>query len=403
MQLNLKLEEARTLLLTNCRRLEKEWIPLLECNQRIAAGALSAISPLPAVSQSARDGYAINQHGDMNCFKKYTNRSHAHETQLPPGYAWEVITGETLPLDTTSVVPLEELEVKEDSIQIISHINMGTYMKLTGEDFKTGDIILSEGQVITPGIISLLAAYGLQTAPVRKKPRVSILSLGENIVPVHLEPGSREYRDSNSPLLASLVSLKQGEISNLSSAYGKSESEVQKLMLQCVEYSDLVITIGGTFSGIYEEARLLFESIGADVLFWGIPIQPGSHNGAAVLHDTLLLSLPGNPAACAVAYHLLAAPVINKLHGLDVLPELPTIKATCQSTYTKKIDARRFIRAQARCMEHGWEVLILPGQKPGMIRSLLQYNALIDLPVGHPPLQPGSPVNILLTMANNHY
>jgi molybdopterin molybdotransferase len=143
---------------------------------------------------------------------------------------------------------------------------------------------------------------------------------------------------------------------------------------------------------------------GAKVLFWGVRIKPGSHSGAAVYDDKLIISLSGNPAACAAGYHLLAAPVLRFIQGLSFQPK--RVNAVCSDAFPKRGDPRRFIQANLKADPEGLKVFILPGQKSSMLRGLMNDgNALIDLPAGHPPLEEGDevPVIILDSYENRYY
>ena len=157
--------------------------------------------------------------------------------------------------------------------------------------------------------------------------------------------------------------------------------------------SDLVLTVGGVASGPDDYALALLKASDARVLFWGVESKPGHHSGAAVCEDRPVIALSGNPAACAVAYQLLAAPVVRALQGLPPCPG--AIPAICTNFFPKGGGPRRFLRGYAACGAKGWEVTLLPGQKSSMLRSLINWNALVDLPAGHPPLQAGSPVSVL--------
>jgi molybdopterin molybdotransferase len=125
-----------------------------------------------------------------------------------------------------------------------------------------------------------------------------------------------------------------------------------------------------------------------------VPVQPGSHAGASVLNGRLIFALSGNPAACAVGYQLFAAQAVLAMQGFK--PRLKRLKARCVNGFAKKSGSRRFIRGHAYWDQEGWQVMVLPGQKPSMIRSLVNCNALIDMPPNHPPIEVGQEVSVLL-------
>jgi molybdopterin molybdotransferase len=201
-------------------------------------------------------------------------------------------------------------------------------------------------------------------------------------------------RDSNGPLLAALVSRDGGEVAGVEAASDEQPAAAISCLKRLLDEVDLVLTIGGTASEAGDRALFLLREIGARPLFWGVRIKPGSHSGAAVWNARPVLSLSGNPAACAVGYELLAAPVVRALQGLRPYPRRLT--ALCVSAFSREGGPRRFLRGYAVCDLDGWRVAVLSGQKSSMMRSLIGCNALIDLPAGHPPLEPGSQVSIIL-------
>ena len=107
-----------------------------------------------------------------------------------------------------------------------------------------------------------------------------------------------------------------------------------------------------------------------------------------------VIALSGNPAACSIGYEALAAPVLRVLQSLSPSPR--RLAAVCTNSFPKRGGPRRFLRGYAVCGQDGWRVLVLPGQKSSMLRSLIDCNALIDLPAGHPPVEAGSEVSLML-------
>lgn len=243
------------------------------------------------------------------------------------------------------------------------------------------------------GLISVLAAFGYEQVLVHRRPRVGILSLYQGIIPWQNDPLPHQVRDSNSPLLISLVDGDGGIVVAMEMA-GEDRSMLKQRVLEMLGKIDVLIITGGTHAGEYDEARQLLEEIGAEMLFWGVKIRPGSHPGAALWNSRMIICLSGNPGACMVGYHMLAAPVIRCLQGIS--PFVPRIKAVCTNSFDKAGGPRRFLRAHATIHENTWKVEVLPGQKSSMLRSYINCNALIDLPAGHPPLEAGSEVSVIL-------
>lgn len=395
---NISLEEAQKQLINKLSPLPEETVPIIKALGRINSHDIYAEQNLPAYPQAARDGFAV--HGtDKNgqnelVIDEWLKDGDMPSSPLNPGHTSYVLTGGPLPADTAAVIPRELVILKHNKVIINIEIKEGNYIRVAGEDFKKGELLAGAGTRLDAGLVSLLAAMGVTELQVYRKPRVAILSLGQHIVASHENPAPGQLRDSNGPLLASFIKNDGGELSAIESSCSNNSSAVRAQINRLLEQSDLLITTGGTYSGESQEAHTLYEKLGARSLFWEVNIQPGGHNGAAALGSKLLISLSGNPAACAVGYQLFAKPVLRGLQKLH--PYSRRLKAVSMDSFSKKNSSRRFIRGHAEYTENGWEVSILPGQKPGMLRSLLNCNTLIDLPANSPGIQKGEKVEILL-------
>lgn len=379
-----------------CHLLPVEDVSILEAAGRVCAPDICADSDLPAGPQSAVDGYAV---GDSGCHDSgvYTLKESFvlgdHPlVSLEPGEAYGVATGGDLPPGTAAVFPKERTTIKDGQLVAREMFKAGNNIKAAGEDFKAGERLLGRGTRLTPGAVSLLAAFGHSRVQVYRRPRVALASISRNIVPWYMQPGLGQTRDCNIPLLTAMVS-QNGGIVTASRIFSEEEPPAADRYAGLLAEADVLIIIGGTFAATGYEAPLLMESSGAEVLYWDVPVQPGSHTGAAVLGSKLWFALSGNPAACAVGFQLFAVPALRAVQGLS--PEPVYVKACCPEGFPKKTGSRRFIRAKAEWQD-SWKVTVLPGQKPSMIRSLVDCNALIDMPAGSPGIEAGQVVDALL-------
>lgn len=397
MFVNLNLEAAQQTVLKHARPLLTETLPIMSALGRISADEVKAPADLPGNAQSAVDGYALSELA-VNAEKKYLLTGHAAMGEVPEdclqsGQALGVLTGGILPAQTVAVIPHEKTDIKNNYLYPLEEIKPGNNIKAAGEDFTRGDVLISDGVIIGPAEISLLAAFGITSIKVYTKPRVAILCLSENIAPWEANPEPGKTRDSNGPLLQSLIIQDGGIPASCIVAAGRSAS-VKAALAELLDQIDVLIITGGSYADGENEASLLMQELNADLLYWDVPIQPGSHTGAAVLDSRLFFALSGNPAACAVGYHLFVAPALRAMQGLS--PDFQRIIATCTNGFPKKSGSRRFIRGQLTWTPQGWQVSVLPGQKPSMIRSLIHCNALIDIPAGSPPISPGDDVSVVV-------
>ena len=171
-----------------------------------------------------------------------------------------------------------------------------------------------------------------------------------------------------------------GQVTGLTATGAENASNLKEHLERLLQQADIVITTGGAASGVYDKAVYMLKHIGARLLFWGVRIKPGAHSGAAICNTKFIISLSGNPTACAVGYHLLAGPVLYALQGLNPITGAFQLHALI---LFQKDRHRRFLRDMrnaARDMESNHPA----GTEIKYARALLRSNALIDLPSGHP-------------------
>lgn len=393
---NISLEEAQQQILSQTRLLSEEKISLIEAIGRVSSMELLADANLPPYAQSAVDGYALAVNAVDGKDTFFLNgQLKLNDNPLIPlqtGQAMGVLTGGNLPSGTRAVVPHERAAIEGSYLKALEEIKTGNNIKKAGEDFAQGDQLVPQASILTPAHISLLAAYGKEKIVVYRQPRVAVLSLSKNVIPWDMIPEAGQIRDSNGPLLGALVHNDGGIMIGLETAGDKTSAEIKSWIIHILEQADVLVITGGTYAEADNEARLLMKEIGAEILYWDVAIQPGSHTGASIWNSRLLFALSGNPAACAVGYQLFVAPALRAMQGLIPCPK--RLKARCSNGFYKKSGSRRMVRGQASWSESGLQVSVLPGQKPSMIRSLLNCNALIDLAAGSPPVEAGSEVSI---------
>lgn len=391
------LEEVQAHIINNTPSLASESISILQGWGRVSSEDIYAERNLPDCNQSAVDGYAVANilENEAESFKitGYINLGEVAKSPLKYGETMGVVTGGNLPEGTVAVIPHENTEVKDNLLYPREVIKSGNNIKVAGEDYKTADLLLAHNQVLGAGEISLLAALGKKTVKVYEKPRVAILSLSDNVVSWEDTPSVGLIRDSNGPLLSALV-MQDGGITTAIKIAALEKGTLKEIAVELLKQADILILTGGTYSEGKNEALDLMSDLGAKALYWGVPIQPGSHTGAALIDSRLIFALSGNPASCAVGYYLFVTPALKAMQGLD--PYLKKVKATCTNGFAKKTGTRRFVRGFAIYDNKGWQVTVQPGQKPSMIRSLINCNALIDLPPKNPPIGIGEEVDIIL-------
>lgn len=391
------LEEVLVEIINNTPSLASETLSILQAGGRVNAENIYAERNLPDCNLSAVDGYAVanilENGAESFLITGHINLGEVAKSPLNYGEAMGVATGGNMPEGTVAVIPHENTEARDNRLYPREAIKIGNNIKDAGEDYKTDELLLAQNQVLGAGEISLLAAFGKTAVEVYKEPRVAVLSLSENVVAWEETPSAGLIRDSNGPLLSALV-MQDGGITSAIKIATQEKGSLKEIAQALLKQADVLILTGGTYSEGKNDALDLMEDLGAKTLYWGVPIQPGSHTGAALVGSSLIFALSGNPASCAVGYHLFVSPALKAMQGLDPYPK--RIKAVCTNGFAKKTGTRRFVRGFATYDNKGWQVTVQPGQKPSMIRSLINCNALIDLPPKNPPVEIGEEVEIII-------
>ncbi|MDO4541129.1 MAG: hypothetical protein Q4B48_08600, partial [Syntrophomonadaceae bacterium] len=295
---------------------------------------------------------------------------------------------------TVAVVPHERTRMDGGQLVITEQAKPGNNIKSAGEDYRQGEIILPAGQVLDGGAVALLAAFGITRLPVVRRPRVALLSLAENLVACEQAPSEAQVRDSNLPMLRAYAERSGARVAAellLPPARLSAEADALRSAWQ---HGDIMISSGLNYTQGHNELGDLKALVGAEDVFGEVDYMPGSHVSMAVGGGKMLLSLSGNPASCAVGFHLLAAPALAALQGKPY--RYAPIPMALIADFDKKSGSRRFARACAVSTPEGWRVTVTEGQKPSMIRSLIGCNALIDIAPGTPGLKAGDVAAVYL-------
>lgn len=391
---NIELNTAQDILLQRVSPLAVEKVSLIDAFGRINALDLKVPFPIPPCQQAAMDGFALhpsNLSASKALMIKHLEFPQICQYQLQSGETVPVNTGFPLPKGTGAVIANEGVQIQGEYLLTEYDVIPGSNLRLPGEDFQQNELLAAPGKRITPGLISAVAACGITKILAYRKPQVAILSLDPHYGSNEFDRALDLLPDSNGPLLAALVTRDGGKVMCVDDIGNQTLNDVNDTLNDI----DLLLTIGGTYSKEQSEAQAQLEEMGVEILFWGTKTQPGGHNGAGIYDSRVVICLSGNPAACAVGYELLAAPVLRRFQGLD--PILNRISATCVNDIV--ITARkipRFLRGRATCRQNGWAVEALPGQKASMISSLINCNALIEIPGGQTEVKAGSHIDIIM-------
>lgn len=397
MKCNLTLEEAQALLFTNCHVLPAETVGLMDSLGRILAEDCMARESIPPFARSPYDGYAFRAQDTEQATAENPVTLEIIE-EIPAGYAptqkvtagkaVKILTGAPVPEGADAVTKYEDTRFDQNFVSVYTAHRPGENIVPAGEDVAQGDLIARKGSKITPPVLGLMAALGLVEVPVYRKPRVAIISTGDELVdvPVVLTPG--KIRNSNSYSVWAYCRELGADPVIIGIAKDKKEEVGQKIKAALAE-ADMVITTGGVSVGDYDVVRDAVAWIGAETLFWKIEIKPGSASLLARMNDKIIMGLSGNPASALIVFQLLAAPGLKKMGGnSDYLP--PATEVLLRRNFRKASPRRRFLRGKL-ILENGSVYMETTGdQGNGVLSSMVECNVLAEIPEGSGPVQAGT-------------
>jgi molybdopterin molybdotransferase len=391
----------------------------------VLARPLCADRDQPPFARSTRDGYACRAleaaaHIPL-ALAGSTRAGDAPAEALPPNSAWEIMTGAPVPPGADAVLMLEHVEAANGHVKLAAKrtIAAGENIVAQGAQAHKGDELLPAGVPIGAAQVALAAACGHSALEVFGRPRVAILTTGDELVPIKASPAPGQIRNSNGPMLAAMVVAAGGEPWILPTASDNARA-LDTALAQASE-ADLLLITGGVSAGKFDLVEPALARAGARFHFTGVRIQPGkplvfgempkhrneagnanSKAGASTtIADRLMpfFGLPGNPVSSAVTFLLFAAPVLSALSGnLDAGPRFAMARLAGGAHKHEKGGLTRFLPAKCTFGAAGQlpEVALVPWQGSGDLAAMAQSNCFLVVPEEPLPLEPKATVRILL-------
>ena len=400
MKTGLTLEEAQQALCDNIDCLGTEKLPLAGALGRRLAEEITAPMDQPPFDRSPLDGYALRSADMAGACREHPvsltvadtlYAGDAPRVPVTPGRAVRVMTGAMLPPGCDCVLKQEDTDMGSPVVEIYASLRPGDNYVYRGEDYRAGTCLLPAGSRVDAAAVGVLSSAGITEVPVNRRPRVGVLSTGDEVV----EPGVRplpagKIYGANLPLL--LSRLRELGIENITGQLaGDDPRAVADAMARMLETCDLVITTGGVSVGDKDIFHQALPLLGAERVFWKLRLKPGSPAMFSRYGGKPILSLSGNPFAAFTTFELLARPLLAALSGEPgLLPERRG--AILDTPFPKSSPIRRFVRGR-----YGDGHVSLPqGHSSGQLRSLAGCSCLVDIPADSGPLAAGETVEVLM-------
>lgn len=396
----LTVAEARARILARISVLDSEEVDLLEARDRVLAEEVRAVRDVPPFTNSAMDGYALRASDIGSATPQRPVELHLSgeiragapaSLAVAQGSAIRIMTGAMLPEGADAVVRVEDTAESDGRVAIRVPVNKGVNVRAAGTDLAQGSVVASAGRLVTPGLIGVLASAGRKTIRCVRRPRVFVLTTGDELREAGeaLAPG--EITNTNRYTL--LAALAAAGAVGLDAGVAPDERAALAERLELARDADLVLTTGGVSMGAYDLVRSLLEERGA-VDFWQVALRPGKPLIFASVLGVPLIGLPGNPVSALVGFELFVKPVLRRMQGrTDPGPTL--LPATTEERLAAIPNLEQYLRGVAR-RESGRLLVRLTGnQGSHVLRSMADANCLVRVPPGDGELAPGSPVEVI--------
>ena len=381
-----------------------EALPLAYSLGRILAKDVTADLDIPGFDRSTMDGYALRGAATFGASESnpgYLNvvgsvaMGEQPDARVGPGEAVRIATGGMLPAGADAVMMVEHTEALDDkTIEVYKSVAPGQHVVMKGEDMASGDTLLVRGQPVRPQEAGLLAALGHETVRVFAKPRIGIISTGDEVVPIDTVPGPAQIRDVNSTTLAAMTVAAGGQ----PRAYGivqDSEALLKATCGQALAENDMVLISGGSSVGMRDFTIDAFNAQqDAEILVHGVSISPGKPTILARSGNKPMWGFPGHVTSAMVVFRVLVQPFIEHLGGLDEryrrIYKIPCRLARNLSSAQGRVD---FVRVRLVYNNgHLWAEPLLG--KSGLIHTMVKADGLVRIAAHFEGLDKGDEVAV---------
>lgn len=398
-----QLQEAQRIVLVSTPTLGLEKISILDALGRVLGEDIVAERDNPPWNNSAMDGFAV----------RWEDIKQEHAIQKPvtlaviedvpagkmpsktvgAGQAIRIMTGAPIPKGADTVLKVEDTEHTPNSVRVFKPEQQGANIRPQGEDVTKGECIIAKGTQIRPGEAGMLAILAKSFVFVYQRPRVAILSTGDELADLDERFSEEKIINSNSYGIAAAVQEAGGIPFLLGIARDTPAALKEKISHGLT--ADILVLSGGVSMGDYDFTKTVFHELGAEMNFWKLAIRPGQPLAFGKIQGKLAFGLPGNPVSSMVTFEQLVRPAMLKMSG-HLTYGRPVLQAVFQEKFSKRTDRRHFLRGVLTQEEGVFKVRTTGAQGSGILTSMVKANCLIDIPVEVERVSPGDLVSVQL-------
>ncbi|MCY3805260.1 MAG: molybdopterin molybdotransferase MoeA [bacterium] len=382
------LAEAQQVVIDRCAPLPTLTLPLAEALGHVTAGAVAAAEAVPAFDNTAMDGYAVRSADTAAApvtleVVDTLAAGRAPDVAVGPGQAVRIMTGAPMPPGADAVIMVERTRALDGGGRMVAEVSVpvGNHVRRAGEDLEVGRVVFEPGEVLQPAHMGVLAGLGIHAISVVRRPRVGVISTGDELVDSSEPLALGQVRDSNRYSLLSLV--REAGLEGVDLGLVRDEPEVIRATIaRGAATCDAVLTSGGVSMGDYDCVKVVLEEMG-EMSWMQVAIKPAKPFAFGLVGGTPVFGLPGNTVSSMVSFELLARPALRRMMGHSQLHR-PRVQATAAAPLRRHPDGKiHFARVVWSYRRGRYEVRSAGGQGSHQLSSLAAANGLAVLPDGH--------------------
>ncbi len=395
-------EEARRRVLARAATLPAQDVALAAAHGRVLARDIVSTEAVPGFDNSAMDGFAVVAHDtaaatpDRPVTLAVVDESRAgrpSERALAGGEAIRISTGAMVPAGADAVVRVEDTVERDGAVSVGAAVPPGRNLRRAGDDVAPGDVVGARGVRVGPAQLGVLASVNTTVVPCIRRPRVVVLTTGDELRSPGEPLPAGSVRDTNAWSIPALAARAGAEVTAARTVRDDYDETVDAVA-GALE-ADVVAICGGMSVGPHDHVKPALAALGVEQDFWGVALRPGkpawfgSHEGR-----TLVFGLPGNPVSAMVTFHLFARPALAVLSGED--PAETRVQAVMDEPYTKAPGRSHAVRCVLAARDDGWHVRPTKDQGSHVLTSMLDARALALVERERGDVQAGERVTIEL-------
>jgi molybdopterin molybdotransferase len=395
-------EEARERVLEKIKPLQPLELPLTEAYGCVLSQSVTAERDIPDFASSAMDGFAVRSSEVADATPSspvellVVGRAaigERPEGTVGGGEAFRIATGAPVPAGADTIVPVENTEASGDVVRILSGSPEGKHVRPSGEDVRAGETLVQAGRRLQAPELGLLATAGVSHPLVHPRPRVVVLSTGDELIHPTQRPEYGQVRDANGYTL--FAALREAGAAPILAGIVRDDVDTFKeTVFAHLTQADAFVSSGGVSVGERDVVKAAFFRRG-EVDFYKVAMQPGMPQGFGEIEGTPFFGLPGNPVSVFVSFEVFIRPALMKMMGRRQVfrPEIP---ARLEEDVTGPSGKMQFARVRVRRTEEGWVATPTGGRGSNLIGTVAKANGLAIVPVGVETAAAGTQVKVML-------